>query len=219
MLSALEKESDLTGSSVDLLFAPGGAAAFSNMAQGNAGGATPSESDKRFAKLFDDATPQQKQSWRQSLLDSAKSSIEQMKLLIQGPEKDWNKADQIVRSLDPNQDFALSYLTAALTPSYSQVLLAQGKANTQLRLLGLHARVIAYRWRNGRLPATLQDAAGELAKDPFSGNDFMYEATPGGYRLLSRGSALGDIELRYRRQAGSASSSRDPNDPPQAGQR
>lgn len=72
---------------------------------------------------------------------------------------------------------------------------------TQLRLLGLHARVIDYRWRNGRLPVSLKDAApGDLANDPASGGAFVYEPHGDGtYRLYSKGFGVGGpVELGHQ---------------------
>lgn len=58
------------------------------------------------------------------------------------------------------------------------------KERTQIRLLRLHMRIEAYRWRNLKLPATLADAApGPEANDPSTGRPFRYEPSANGYRL------------------------------------
>lgn len=71
-------------------------------------------------------------------------------------------------------------------------------SSTRLRLLRLHMRVEAYRWRNLRLPSTLLDAApiGEVT-DPLSGKPYEYEPPPAGVILFSDGfGSLGRVTLR-----------------------
>lgn len=73
---------------------------------------------------------------------------------------------------------------------------------TQVRLLGLAASVIAFRWEHGRLPDRLETAVGkERAQDPLSKLPFLLRRTAGeGFEVVSTGTKeTGEIALRYRR--------------------
>lgn len=115
----------------------------------------------------------------------------------------WNDVPQV--SIGPNsslEDLAqgLYYRSA---PTYRGYVLLELVRRTQLRLLGLHARIAEYRWHNHRLPAKLADAVPEgLAEDPLSGEPFVYEINGDTYRLASKGRPkTGPVELRYDRPA------------------
>ena len=75
-------------------------------------------------------------------------------------------------------------------------------SSTRLRLLRLHMRVEAYRWRNLRLPGALRDAAPpEETLDPMTGKPYGYETPPSGVLLFSEGfEALGRITLRGQKR-------------------
>ncbi|MFI5384669.1 MAG: hypothetical protein ACHQ50_00975 [Fimbriimonadales bacterium] len=94
-------------------------------------------------------------------------------------------------------------LVRTFVPDFDTVTVSELRARAQLRLLGLHARVIDFRWKNNRLPKELKEAVPEkLLLDPMGGEAFHYELTDGGYKLYSKGlPTTGPIELRYRRPA------------------
>lgn len=88
-------------------------------------------------------------------------------------------------------------------PAFDRLTVAVMRTRAQLRLLDLHARIIAFKWHLNRLPKNLNEAAPEqLIYDPLSKTAFEYELQAGGYRLYSKGvPSTGVIELQYRRPA------------------
>ncbi len=110
---------------------------------------------------------------------------------------------------------AARYLVGLLHPG-QYGLSWLGKSRTQLRLLRLHARISAYRWRQNKLPGALGEVASadEMA-DPFAGGEILYELKEGAtYRLYGKGNKeTGEIDLRYRRQPGTGSERELPADP------
>lgn len=115
-------------------------------------------------------------------------------------KKDDSEPIEKITTLD---DF-IEYLTDLTTPVYRAVYPAVLKGRAQLRLLGLHGRIIDFRWKHGRLPNTLREAVPErLCHDPMANADFVYELTETGYKLYSKGlPSTGPVELKYRRPPG-----------------
>ncbi|MGV3618945.1 MAG: hypothetical protein ACO1SV_26765 [Fimbriimonas sp.] len=113
------------------------------------------------------------------------------------PAVDEADADEVV---DSPQGLA-DHLVRQLTPSRTAIGVASLRARTQLRLLRLHARILAFRWEHERLPTRLRDVVSAPEEiDPVNDEPFEYVVTPEGYRLVSRGRAgLGEIALRYVR--------------------
>ena len=106
------------------------------------------------------------------------------------------------------------------TPPMDGVASAAAKNRTQIRLLGLYASVIRYKWENGRLPQKLEDAVGAArVADPVGENPFTYTpAGPWSFTIVSRGwPAVGQIGLKYRRQPGTIVTPNDPGPPVMAG--
>jgi hypothetical protein len=61
-------------------------------------------------------------------------------------------------------------------------------SETRLRLLYIHAAILAYRWWHGNPPATLDALKlGDMAIDSFSGQPFVYKPTGYTYKLYSVG--------------------------------
>ena len=81
-----------------------------------------------------------------------------------------------------------------------------------MRLLRLHMRIEAYRWRYEKLPEGLSDAAPpNETEDPLTRLPFRYEPAGTGYRLYGEGlPGLGPVSLRYRRDPKRV----DPDEPP-----
>jgi hypothetical protein len=104
-----------------------------------------------------------------------------------------------VSSSDSLDDLAES-MSRELVPSFRNMVITELRRRAQLRLLGLHARILAYRWHQHKLPATLSDAVESQASfDPLSGEPFVYELKPDGtYALYSKGRPeTGVVELHY----------------------
>jgi hypothetical protein len=72
------------------------------------------------------------------------------------------------------------------------------RARAMMRLLRLHAKIIAYRWEQGRLPASLSEMnlPTGYEYDPLSDARFVYQVSGSEYKLYSLGTkATGKIEL------------------------
>jgi hypothetical protein len=122
---------------------------------------------------------------------------------LQQPESKWVSSIQ-VGSPDANEpgagDDIAKLLGMNLRASYDQLVSAVVRSRTQLRLLGLHARIIDFRWKNNRLPVNLREAAPEdECFDPAANDEFQYVPSGSSYELYSKGFGLiGRIDLRYR---------------------
>ncbi|HWA82554.1 MAG TPA: hypothetical protein VG820_03910 [Fimbriimonadaceae bacterium] len=185
-LSALKLQRDVTIASIDEVVGP----------RPETKDPTPSE---EFSKRM---TPSERQQAKIAIVDGANRRYSELVQLLSGPESQWytQAGDQPdlyapVQSVD---DF-VRYEVGMFGASGSLATLVRERA--QMRLLGLHARVIDYRWRHNALPRTLKDVASPAQiKDPISDEDFAYEPNADGtYRLYSKGNKqTGTIELRYK---------------------
>ena len=104
---------------------------------------------------------------------------------------------------DPLPTFSLPFATSMgefmWTPK--EACDAEARSRIQLRLLRVHALIRAFRLKEHRLPASLDELhASEALHDPLSGGELVYVATPNSYSLYSRGRGdTGSIEVVYRR--------------------
>lgn len=157
-------------------------------------------------------SPQQ----RDALLQRARGRIEQSLIperkKYSGPESGWvpPPTNQQSSAAEEEEGFRapasptafVDELTDSSTYVFSQAGSAAAKSRTQLRLLGLSAAVIRYKWDTGKMPTNLRDAVKpELVKDPLSGEEFAYERQGAwGFRVYSKGvPGIGEIGLKYRR--------------------
>ncbi|HWA82555.1 MAG TPA: hypothetical protein VG820_03915 [Fimbriimonadaceae bacterium] len=119
---------------------------------------------------------------------------------LQGPESQMmTPADQSGPPTISTAADLVDYLSAMMAPSLpaERILLDR----TELRLLGLHARILGYKWRKGELPSNLREAVPQaLVNDPATGTDFVYELRgEDSYRLYSRGfGEEGQVELGHQ---------------------
>ncbi len=144
-------------------------------------------------------TPAQRASFMANLDRHLRSWSAVWKQMVAQPESEWK-----LLSLPPIAP-EIDEMVSQLAPAELQILMANAKATTQLRLLKLHAQVQIYRYQWGKLPATLQEAV-PLRKDridPFATGEFQYEPlSERGYRLYSKGNkAIGEIDLKFKRGA------------------
>lgn len=122
-----------------------------------------------------------------------------------GPERQWPILGNPTPSKwlqGPKSNEALTEaLVESLTPSSSQGGQASLRSRTQLRLLRLHAWVLAYKWEHDKLPTRLEEAVpAEALIDPMNGEPFQYILNETGYRLVSTGrDGTGEVALRYQR--------------------
>lgn len=156
---------------------------------------TPAE---KFAAAM---TPQQRQQAATEVADGIDRQYRDVMRLLDGPESQWCpqrqdpfNPDVPVRNVD---DYVLNKVTEfASVARLANVL----RHREQMRLLGLQARIINFRWHNNRLPASLSEAVPKaLVIDPINNAEFAYEPHPDGtYRLYSKGNAAtGPVEVRY----------------------
>ncbi len=123
-----------------------------------------------------------------------------------GPEEGWLPQDAPDNSAPPETpittraDVEAGFISHWSLPDISQPrrLLSALRCRTMLRLLRLHARIIAFRWEQDRLPKNLAEL--RLPRgydfDPLSNQRFVYELRPEGYRLYSNGwKGGGRVEL------------------------
>lgn len=101
-------------------------------------------------------------------------------------------------------DRLLDFLSQVLHVPIAQSQTTEARLRTQLRLLRLHAAIAQFRWRNVRLPSSLDELRQpEYVADPLSQKPFLYRRLAGDtYELYSEGvRQTGRIDLRYVRQA------------------
>lgn len=118
--------------------------------------------------------------------------------LGRSPESDWFVSPQDFKTGDPVAD----QLADLFVVNTSMLAVSDARIRTQLRLLRLHAAVTQFRWRNLRLPSSLDELGHpEWVADPLSQKPFAYRRTgSGGYELYSEGARqTGRIDLRYVR--------------------
>ena len=125
------------------------------------------------------------------------SRARQMDAALAGPEREWTSRLAALADDEEGGSDLGDVIIGALSPAYGGFATVAVRTRTQLRLLGLHAKLIQHRWEYGRLPETLD------AVDPLTGEPYLYETRDDGtVRLASKGiPQTGEIELRYRRVA------------------
>ncbi len=158
------------------------------------------------------------------------SQQEIMQAILQGPENSWfselkaqgidvqpqlnsTKEETGPKSIEEAANEFSDTLGIAM-----QFAEAEARYRTQLRLLRLHMRVLSYRWREGRMPTKLEQAApASEIQDTFGGGDFQFQSDPyGNYHLYSNGFRnSGRIDLRYRPYLYANQRQASPDDPPQ----
>jgi hypothetical protein len=161
--------------------------------------------DEKAAKLIAGLTKNDRERLTRLAKDRLETSYGVLFARLRGPEKDWidknaPEEDQVPREIATLDDLA-SYIAAMSMPVFEGASATALRSRCQVRLLGLHARIIQFRWKNERLPDRLSEAVPEEDLiDPMNGDKFQFELREGGYRLYSKGiPETGEIELRYRR--------------------
>ena len=160
--------------------------------------------DISLAKAVQKLTSDQQQDLITKASAMADTAMKQYGTRFTGPERDW-------LSVAPeNQLFKLGGVTRAddlpqqvayrNRPKSGTLRLLLKRATTQrvrLRLLEVHTSILVYKWRNGRLPQSLDELRDVPIDDPLTGKTFQYLAHPdGSYDLASLGTAdTGPIEL------------------------
>ncbi len=164
---------------------------------------SPDPETETLIRLIKGLTPAQRDEIGNRVLSGLDAATRQYLAKFEGPERAWyvgeSESEQGAR-LNTAGDL-IGYLIEMHHPAPSSTSWL-GRTRTQLRLLRLHGRIAAHRWRANALPKSLSEAAstGEI-DDPFSGGQIQYEFKPDGtYRLFGKGDkSTGEIELAYRR--------------------
>lgn len=88
-------------------------------------------------------------------------------------------------------------LAHAMVPTFSQLIVAEARNRTRLRLAYLTAKAVAFRWLNGRLPDRIEDFADKIERvDPTSGRLFKYVRTDRWFTLTRVGNdVLGAVPI------------------------
>jgi len=127
---------------------------------------------------------------------------------LNGPEENWlsqsatedpGPVSDVPKSLSDLENLLAWYRLPPFARNAS-TLLGSLKSRTQLRLARLHSRIIHFNWEWGRFPKNLEElnAPKDYTFDRLSSQPFVYELTPEGYRLYSKGwKQSGPIFLDY----------------------
>lgn len=128
-----------------------------------------------------------------------------------GPESDWigaqkARTDEEIEEEDSHMmdspESFVGYLVDSARDIFEGIGSASAKNRTQMRLMGLHAAVMRYKWDTGKLPASLEEVVpANLVDDPLSGQKFVYEPQGvWGFRIYSMGTKeTGQIALKYKK--------------------
>ncbi|HLK14321.1 MAG TPA: hypothetical protein VKT78_05920 [Fimbriimonadaceae bacterium] len=93
--------------------------------------------------------------------------------LFNGPETEWLKYKDPTDA-EKNRSLASRLADVAL-PSLSNLIVAEARSRTRLRLAYLTASAIEFRWINGRLPNAIEEfTTPDERRDPTSGRSFSY---------------------------------------------
>jgi len=143
-------------------------------------------------------TPSQREDLVTKAQAMVKTASDQYDSRFDGSEKDWSgpaPANELYRpSISPGADVALQLAYRTRSGIIQRAVVILEMQRTMLRLLDIHAQILAFRWRNFRLPKDLEEVANGLSSDPFNGKTFIYETLPsGGYDLYSAGTTESGI--------------------------
>jgi len=125
--------------------------------------------------------------------------------ILKGPESGW-VADAPQVQTDPqgladDTNGIVAFWLRMTAPSYARVGVRLAVVRARLRLLGLYASVVRYKWEKGRLPSSLDEAVtADRISDPLSGEKFVYQQQgPWDFRIFSPGAkATGLVDLDYQ---------------------
>lgn len=179
--------------------------------------------DEKADKLFANLNPAGWAAFVATVQELFTMRMQEGKAILQGPEskwfaefkaQGWGKMEGEFQAPKDLSEAAEQFvdILVNLTPLWAQ---SEARYRTQLRLLRLHMRVLAYKWAEMRLPDRLGQAApAKETEDTFAGGEFQYFPDPyGHYQLFSKGfHGTGRIDLKWRRDPNAPTT--DPGDIP-----
>lgn len=178
--------------------------------------------DEEGSKWIRRMTPAQRAEAKRALSQRLEAMFDPALARLAGPEEGWYRDFPDVEEAEGselegaapmrNLQELLAFVDS-VAPPIRGVVNSTGRSRTQMRLLRLNARILAHKWREGALPATLDKVASrEEIADPLSAGEFRYVLTEsGGYRVFSPGTPeLGEVDLRYRRPQREEPGSKEP---------
>jgi|GEM_PF-1013447 len=183
-------------------------------------------SAQALIKSISALSPDRKEALHAQLQAGLERSLQPVLQAFSGPESAWvaykdppsntpdSESDSV--KLPTNAADLVQFFIDELQPVYGGLGQAAAKNRTQMRLLGLHAAVMRYRWDNDKLPSKLEDAVpASQVDDPLSGQKFVFEPQGlWGFRIYSVGTqALGEIGLKYRRVSSGDTGGQNPPPP------
>jgi hypothetical protein len=128
--------------------------------------------------------------------------------ILAKPESQWHLATSTELPISRDErdwlDSLAGRVVNSVTPNHELVLGIQARSRAQLRCLRASARVVIFKWENGRLPTKIEEAVPEAEiEDPASGGRLRYlSLVPWTFIIESPGwGKTGSIGIRYRRPA------------------
>lgn len=164
-----------------------------------------SESDRSASAYLKGLSATDKERVLDSCVQRTSRIQTQMLAMFQRPESGWGaytEPDPVLIRDDTtinNAQTLVAYLCDNHAQSFGTLGKHEVRNRTQLRLIGLTAAVVKFKWEFDRLPLRLSEVVGEQATfDPVANGPFQYETFPNGFRVYSKGNRdSGEIGLRY----------------------
>jgi len=159
--------------------------------------------------VIDRLSLQERRQLAASIIATIEANLHTIKQALSGKESDWliTSPPEPEPALPSDASSLVTYLSREFMPSFDRTAKAAAVQRTRLRVLGLVAGVIRFRWEHNRLPRDLAEAVGkERVVDPLSQEPFELRFEGTGFTVLSKGTPeTGEIRLRYQRppEAGS----------------
>lgn len=109
-----------------------------------------------------------------ALIDQAKARVEtHFNRLITNIRLPYWQCDEIE---ERRAGTLTDFIANSCAGSYAQTRIKFTQEQAYVQMLGVHASIHKYQWEHGRLPASLRELRSDLlARDPFTGQPFLYQ--------------------------------------------
>jgi len=170
------------------------------------------------AQQLKSLTDTQKLEWFNKLNQSIRDRFDTLAQRFDSPEENWLAVKDKDTS-DGKDPQTLDQLAEKISTEFTigvehEFMVSVLRRRTQLRLLRLHCRILAYRFESGHYPKNLEEMRIDRSEiyDPLSRKPLQYTVEGLSYKAFSAGNQeTGQIELNYRVSADQ--SNRDPDRP------